>query len=168
METVTALKQAEGQLLLVADKIRAFSAKLEDLVFRAQRIAASRKNGVKPMDTMYSYDLQNFRRDMRTFSNEVAALPSIVNGIERMARFDERCVKPASSVWRACGRLNSALATLRDQACLAHSHIRESDARIEAWYIVQETEQLADKGKMLPEAANKILIRVSTPEAPPK
>jgi len=166
METISALKQTEGRLLLVTDKVTTLSAKLEDLTFRAQRIATAKKNGAKSNDSMFTYDLQNFRRDLRTFSHEVASLPSAIGSIERGAVFDEGAVKFASSVWRVCDRLNKALAALHNQALMAHSHIRESDARIEAWYVVQEIEQMAEKGKVLPNSANKILIRVSTAEAP--
>lgn len=166
METLSALKQVEGRLMTVTDKITTLSAKLEDLTFRAQRIASCKKNGTKSTDTMFTYDLQVFRRDLRTFSHDVGSLPGAVGSIEREAAYNETAVKFASSVWRVCDRLSKALGSLHTQACLAHSHIRESDARIEAWYIVQEIEQMAEKGKVLPTAANKILIRVSTPDAP--
>ena len=110
---------------------------------------------------MFTTDLQVFRRELRDFGHEVASLPSLIGGIERAAAADENAVKPASAVWRCCDRVNKSLETLHNQACLAHQHIRESDAKIEAWYIIQEIEQMAEKGKALPPAANKILLRVS-------
>lgn len=166
METLSALKQTEGRLMLVTDKVSGLSSKLEDLVFRAMRIASVKKNGGKSTDTMFTYDLQVFRRDLRAFSADIGSLPSAIGSIERTASYDEACVKFASSCWRTCDRLSKALGSLHNQALLAHSHIRESDAKIEAFYIVQEIEQMAEKGKMLPNAANKILIVVSTPTQP--
>lgn len=165
METLSSLKQIEGRLALIGDKVTTLGTKLEDLVFRAMKIASTKKNGGKSTDTMYTYDLQVFRRDLRNFSHEVASLPAQMGGIEREAHYDESCVKYAQSVWRVSDRLSKALGSLHSQACLAHSHIRESDAKIEAWYIVQEIEQMAEKGKMLPNAANKIVVIVSSPPA---
>ena len=40
MEIVAGLKQVDGQLSLMADRVTGVSAKLEDLLYRAQRIAA--------------------------------------------------------------------------------------------------------------------------------
>jgi len=53
MEQDHALKQAESTLSLVGDKISNLSSKIEDLVFRAQRIAAAKKNNLKSTDTMF-------------------------------------------------------------------------------------------------------------------
>jgi hypothetical protein len=167
METISALKQAEGRLLQISDKVTTMSAKLEDIVFRAQRIAAAKKNGGHSTDTMFLYDLQAFRRELRTFSHDIGSLPSSIASIERTAAFEEAAMKFASSVWRVSDRLSKALGALHTQAALAHGHIRESDARVEAWFILQELEQMAEKGKVLPNAANKIVIIVSTPPAGP-
>lgn len=163
METASALKQAESTLTLVGDKINAISGKLEDIVFRAQRIAACKKNNMKSTDTMFGYDLQHLRSDIRNFGNEIGGLPTVVGGIERASEYDENAVKGAQSVARLCERVSKLIKSLADQAALAHSHIRESDSKVEAWYLVQETEQLADRAKTLPTIAAKIVLRVSTP-----
>ena len=165
METDSALKQVEGRLMLVTDKVTTLGAKLEEFVFRAQRIASAKKKNQKSNDTMFTYDLQSFRREIRTLSLDLESMPAAVNSIERSAKYSESSVKIASAVWRCCDRLNKSLQILADRSLLAHHHIRESDAKMEAWYVAQEIGQLAEKGKPLPTAANKIVIIVSTPPA---
>lgn len=165
MEQIAGLKQAEGKFGLIGDRITMMAGKLEDLVFRAQKIAACKKNNRPVTDTMFSYDLQAFRRDIRNFGHEVGALPNALDAVLRASRYEENAVKYAQQVWRLSDRLAKSLAALGAQALLAHSHIRESDAKIEAWYLAQEIEQMVDKGKSLPTIANKILLKVSDPNA---
>jgi hypothetical protein len=165
MELLSALKQCEGTLSLTGDKISTLAGKLEDLLFRAQRIAAAKKNNLKSTDTMFGYDLQNLRRDIRSFSNDMGGLPTVIGSIERTAVYDEGALRYAQSVMRLAERVAKLVKALADQALLAHTHIRESDSKIEAWYLVQEAEQLAQRGQTLPSIANKIVIKVSTPPA---
>ena len=170
METLAGLKQLEGQFGLVGDKVLAIKAKLEDLLWRAQRIANSQKNGMLNPDTMFGYDLQHFRRDVRTFSTEISGLPVLLGSIERTAAYDERAVKYAQVVMRLSVRISQTLRGLHDTAILAHQHLRSADLKIEAWYLAQEIEELVMKGQGLPSAANKIIIITSTPTpaaAPP-
>ena len=98
METISAIKQTESRLLTISEKITNLGAKLEGIVFRAQRIAAAKKKGDKSSDTMFSYDLQGFRRDLRNFSHDIASLPSALGNIERTAAFDETAIKFAASI----------------------------------------------------------------------
>ena len=165
MELLSGLKQAESTSSITSDRVSALKGKLEDLLFRAQRIAAAQKAKMPVMDTMFGYDLQNFRREVRTFSHEVGALPNLIGGLERTAEFSEPAIRLAQSVMRIADRLSKSLRSIHDLACLAHSHIRASDHKIEAWYLVQEVEEMAQKGQTMPTAANKIVIKVSTPPA---
>ena len=119
---------------------------------------------VRWSDSMFGYDLQNFRRDVRNFSHEVAALPNLVGGIERTAVFDPEAVKAAQSLQRICARINNTLKMLADQAMLAHGHIREADHRVEAWYLAQELEAMASKGQTLPTICSKLLLKISDPK----
>lgn len=162
MDQLPALKQMESTLAMTTERTGVLHGKLEDLLFRAQKIASLKKSGGNSMDSMFGYDLQTFRRDVRNFSHEVGALPTALGTIERSAVFDEPSAKLASSVMRYADRLRKALENLADNARLAHSHIRESDHKVEAWYVTQEVDQLAEKGKALPTIANKILIICST------
>jgi hypothetical protein len=166
MEQASALKMTEGKLSLINDRITTLHAKLEDLLFRAQRIAANEKNKIKSNDSMFGYDLQNFRKEIRTFSHEIGALPNLIGGIERAAFFEEVSIRPAQAVMRIADRVSKALRTLHDHACLAHSHIREADHKIEAWYLIQEVEQMSQKAQSLPTVANKVVIKISTPLNP--
>lgn len=174
MDLVPGLKQLEGQLGLTADRIAVVKSKLEDLLFRAQRISAAAKNNMKDNDSMYGYDLQNFRRDLRNFSLELLALPSQLAGMERAAEYDVAAGKFAMGVMRASSRVANAMKVLHDMSLLAHQHIRLNDQKILAWYIAQEIEEMGQKCMGLPAIANKIVIACTTdknapamPEAPP-
>lgn len=170
MDLVPGLKQLEGQLNITADRIGGVKTKLEDLLFRAQKISASEKNGMKNNDTMYGYDLQNFRRDLRTFGNDLAALPGLLAGMERTAEYDMNAARFATGVMRASSRVANAMKVLHDMSLLAHQHIRTNDHKILAWYIAQEIEEMGQKCMGLPATANKIVILTSTPPkdgAPP-
>ncbi|MBI4061204.1 MAG: hypothetical protein HY403_07220 [Elusimicrobia bacterium] len=165
MDLVLGLKQLEGRLALMADRVAAVKGKLEDLLFRAHRIANAAKNNMKDNDTMYGYDLQNFRRDLRPFGMDVAALPGLLASLERQAAYDPSAAKLAAGVMRGASRVANALKTLHDASLLAHQHIRAADHKILAWYIAQEIEEMAQKGTSLPSAANKIVIACTTAPA---
>jgi hypothetical protein len=163
METLSGLKQMEATLSMVCDHTSAMKAKLEDLLFRAQRIAAAQKNGLGVTDTMFGYDLQGYRRSVRTFSTEISSLPVQLGSIERNAVFDEQAAKFAANVMRLAMRLSNSLRGLHDTSILAHQHIRTADHKIEAWYLANEIEELVMRGQGLPTVANKIVILTQTP-----
>jgi hypothetical protein len=169
MEQGKALRQLEGNLSLVGDHISVLSGKLEDLLFRAQRIAHELKNEgknkVKVADTMFGYDLQNFRRDARSFGNEAAGLSSAFGGLEHGASCDESSVMHAQSVMRLAERVRKGVGVLLDKAVLAHQYMREAEHKVEAWYMIQELEALAQATQVLPGMANKVLLAVSSRRA---
>jgi len=168
MDLIPGLKQLEGQLGLTADRINVVKSKLEDLLFRAQKISAAAKNNMKDNDSMYSYDLQNFRRDLRNFGMELTALPGLLASMERSAEYDPNAGKFATAVMRAASRVANAMKVLHDMSLLAHQHIRQNDQKILAWYIAQEIEEMGQKCMGLPATANKIVIACTTekPAAP--
>jgi|GEM_PF-3213506 len=171
MEQLRALKQMESKLSLLGDHVGVLSGKLEDLLFRAQRIAHALKDNanakVKVADTMFGYDLQTFRRDVRAFGNDAGGLSSTLGGIEHSAQYDESSLGHAQAVMRLSDRLHKSLGVLLDKAVLAHQHIREAEHKVEAWYMVQEVEALAQQAQVLPGIANKLLIAVSTRKGAP-
>lgn len=167
MELRAALKMAESTLTLNADRVSALSGKLEDIWFRAQRLANAIKNKLPVQDTMFGQDLQKFRAEVRTFSHEVAALPNIVGSIERTAYYDEEAQKAAGSLQRICERIAKQLKSLADTAHLAHGHMRVPEHKIEAWYLAQECEEMADKGRALPTLCNKLVLRVNDAKTKP-
>lgn len=163
METVAGLKQLEGQFSLVGDRVLTLKAKLEGLLFRAQRIANAQKIHMANTDTMFGYDLQHFRRDVRTFSQDISGLPVLLGSLERTASYDPAAAKFAQNVMRLAVRITQSLRSLHEMSVLAHQHIRTADHKIEAWYVSQEIEELVMKGQGLPTSANKIVIACSTP-----
>lgn len=167
MEQLNALKQAEGRLSIVADKTMAHGAKLEDLLFRAQRIASALKNKQKVSDSMFGYDLQGFRRVLRNFAQDIESLPAILTSIEMTAHYEEASFRCAESVSRVAQRIHKGLLALHDHALMAHQHIREADYKIEAWYLCQELEDMAHKAQALPGHGNKIVIAITTPPKAP-
>lgn len=170
MEITAGLKQMESTLSMVCDHTSAAKAKLEDLLFRAQRIAAAQKNGMGSSDSMFGYDLQGYRRGIRTFAGEISGLPVVFGSLERSAVYDEKAAKFATAVARLAMRLSSLLRGLHDTSLLAHQHIRSADHKIEAFYLANEIEELVMRGQGLPTVANKIVIITQTPpkgDAPP-
>lgn len=165
MDLVPGLKQLEGQLGITADRINGVKSKLEDLLFRAQKISSAAKNNMKDNDTMYGYDLQNFRRDLRTFGMDLTALPGLLAGMERSAEYDLNAARYATGVMRAASRVANSMKVLHDMSLLAHQHIRTNDHKILAWYIAQEIEEMGQKCMGLPATANKIVILCTTPPA---
>ncbi|MFI5346520.1 MAG: hypothetical protein ACHQ51_09125 [Elusimicrobiota bacterium] len=166
MEALAGLKQMEATLSTTCDKVNTLKAKVEDLLFRAQRISNAQKNGMPNNDTMYGYDLQKFRRDVRSFSNDISGLPVLLGSIATNAVPDDRAAKFASSVMRLASRLSQALRGLHDMSLLAHQHIRAADLKIEAWYLAQEIEELVTRGQGLPTVANKIVMATAPAAAP--
>jgi len=167
METLQALKQMEGTLALTGDKVSALKSKLEDLLFRAQRIANAQKNNLPNNDTMFGYDLQRFRRDVRAFGTELSSIPTVLGSIERTAAPDDKSAKFATDVMRLCMRLTQNLRALHDMSLLAHQHIRSADLKVEAWYLAQDVEEMVMRGQGLPTVANKIVMATTRPAAPP-
>ncbi|MDP3544344.1 MAG: hypothetical protein Q8T11_17905 [Elusimicrobiota bacterium] len=165
MDLVPGLKQLEGTLSLTADRINIVKSKLEDLLFRAQKISAAAKNNMKDNDTMYGYDLQNFRRDLRTFGMDLSGLSGLLAGMERIAEYDFAAGKFATGVMRASSRVANSMKTLHDMSLLAHQHIRQNDQKILAWYIAQEIEEMMQKCSGLPAIANKIVLLTTTEPA---
>lgn len=162
MEQANALKQVESKLSLAAERVSVFQAKLEDLVFRAQKIARQIDGKQKVTDTMFGYELQSFRRDMRGFGLEVSALPSLLSSIEREAHPDPACDKSAEALSRIAQRVLKALIALHEHSLLAHTHIRAADYKIEAWYICQELDEMKQRAQALPEHATRLLRIIST------
>ena len=170
MEITAGLKQMESTLSMVCDHTSAMKAKLEDLLFRAQRIAAAQKSNMGSTDTMFGYDLQHYRRSVRTFAGEISGLPVVFGSLERSAVYDDKAAKFATAVARLAMRLSSLLRGLHDTSMLAHQHIRTADHKIEAFYLANEIEELVMRGQGLPTTANKIVILTQTPpraDAPP-
>ena len=163
METAAGLKQVESAISIVCDRTSVMKAKLEDLLFRAQRIAAAHKSNVGSPDRTFGGDLQSYRRGMQTFAGEVSGLPTALHSIERGAAQDEQAAKLATSVMRLATRLSSLLRLLHDTSILAHQHIRTADHKIEAWYLANEIEEVVKQGQGLPAIANKIVILTQPP-----
>ncbi|MBI5240567.1 MAG: hypothetical protein HY926_08850 [Elusimicrobia bacterium] len=170
MEQLRALRQVESRLSLVGDRVSVLSGKLEDLLFRAQRIAHElrREPKAKNTDAMFGYDLQSFRRDVRAFGNDAGGFSSTLGSLERSARYDEESLAHAQAAMRLADRLHKNLSALLDKAVLAHQYMREADHKVEAWYMIQEIGSLAQQTQALPGLANKVLVAIgSRPAAAP-
>ncbi|HAM37060.1 MAG TPA: hypothetical protein DEB40_09875 [Elusimicrobia bacterium] len=157
------LKLAESTISLLCDRGSSMMGKLEDILFRAQRMAHALKHHLHVSDTMFGYDLRIYRRDLRAYFVDVEMVPNMMGRIARSVQFDESCLNRAQALLRLSNRLNKTVSTLRDHALLAHEHIRQADQKMDAWYLVQETERLAALTRPLLALANKIVISISTP-----
>ena len=166
MELQKALKQAESRLSIAGDKISMMQGKLEDLVFRAQRIGAALRAKTPVQDTMFGYDIQHFRREVRSFGQEILALPGVLGSLEREAVYVPGADKMAQSLMRLSGRVHKQVQGLHSAALLAHNHIRLPEHKMDAWYICQEIEEMTQKTQALPTLANKVVIKTAPPSDP--
>ena len=65
---------------------------------------------------------------------------------------------------RVCERLNRDVKALHGKALLAHQHMREAEYKIEAWYLVQDIEEMVQRAQSLPNIANRVVLRISSPQ----
>ena len=161
MNLLSGLKQIEGALSLACDKAQILKIKLEDLVFRAQRISSAMKTLTTHHDPMYGHDLQRYRREILSFREDLSTLSSQLNSLSEKAVPEEKSLQFAQSVLRRAMLLGQSLRSLYDSALLAHQHIRAADLKVEAWYLAQEIEGMQSLSHGLPAMANKIVISTS-------
>ena len=157
MEILNALRHTEAMIRMAAEKSAAFSGKLEDFTFRAQRITSAKRSGNIGGDPTFIHDLQVYRRELHTFSQDLELMPDAVSKFHPTDGYNSEAEGIASSIWHWSDRLSKSLEVLQETARLAHSHIRTSDAKVEAWYIVQEATQLSEKSRNVPHAALRTL-----------
>lgn len=169
MEVQIRLKNVESLLSTTADKVTALKGRLEDLVLRAQRITNAAKNNMPNNDMMFGTDLQNFRKELRQFAFELTSVIPALQSIERMATYEPSVLAISQSVFQKTNRLAQGMRNLQETTLFAQHHIRASDHKVHAFYIVQEVEEMTGKVQALPTSANKVVIAVSTPPggAPP-
>ncbi len=161
MNLLSGLKQIEGATSLACDKVQSLKIKLEDLDFRAQRIASAMKNSTTHHDPMFGHDLQRYRREILAFREELSVLSAQLATLSSLAQPDEKALACAQSVLRRSMQLGQNLRTLHDNALLAHQHIRAADLKVEAWYLAQVIEEMQSLSHGLPTVANKIVIATS-------
>ena len=164
MEQLPGIRRASENLSLLCDKMTAMGGHLDDLLTRAIRIANAVKNNMKISDTMFPLDLQGFRNDIKAFNTEIVNLPNMIGSIERSAHYEEAAIEEMRALQRLIERLHNTVQSLYDRAHLAHQYIRQTDFKIEAWYLVQDMEQMVDRTRGLPTMGNRILMRVLSPE----
>ncbi|MDD5627580.1 MAG: hypothetical protein PHU21_00830 [Elusimicrobia bacterium] len=170
MEQDKGLKQMESTMSLLGDHVSVLVSKLESLLGRAHRIRRALTDNPKAQtpDTMFGYDLQNFRRDVRALAVELGGISTVLGNIERGAHGSDSDLIRAQSVLRLAARLQRSASTLQDHSLVAHETIRSAEHKVEAWYLVQEVEALVSLTQPLAGVANKIVIAVSAaPKAAP-
>lgn len=167
MELLGTLKQTEAAFSLSVTRVARLQAKVEDLLQRARKTASAAKTGLKTSDMMFPYDLQIVRREARTFGQEISGLPNLLGGIERGAHYEEAAIKQSQALLRLAERLAHGLRLLSEEALQIHQNATGSESKIEAWYLVQETEEMSQKAQGLPNTAGKIAYAVATPEPEP-
>jgi hypothetical protein len=146
MDTLTGLRNAEMALLQIGSRLPSIVGKLDDVTMRAHRIAAAKRLGNHAYrDPAFVHDIQVFRRELNTLAKDTDLVPDLLARIHRIGDYQKDADELALSLQRLCGRLGKMIATLEDSARLAHSHIRNSDAAVEAWYVVQQTAALLER-----------------------
>ena len=158
MEPWEGAAEAENRLSLAADHVHSLSCRLEDLLFRAQRVAHALKRNAPSHDRMFGEDLNALRRDVRAFNNELEEILRVLTGLARPGPYKEEYSRHAQTVNNRSHLLVNAVAALHEQALLAHQHIRQADHRSEAWYLTQEAERLVEQCQPFPSITTQIVI----------
>jgi hypothetical protein len=156
MDALTGLRNADTILHQMGARIPALAGRLDDLNMRAHRIASAKRSGNGTHhDPTFVHDIQIFRRELNTLGQDLELLPDVMSRVHRVGEYVKEADDMAISLQRLCDRLGKMIANLEDSARLAHSHIRNSDAAVEAWYVVQQTAALAEKWRPVSKAAER-------------
>ncbi|MDD5628917.1 MAG: hypothetical protein PHU21_07625 [Elusimicrobia bacterium] len=163
MDQILALQQAEIKLSDVSGRVVVLSCMLEDLLFRAQRMAraATGDPAAEAARAAFAGDLRALRRDVHSFGRDYAGLAAALSGIEPPAGPDEPSAARVRTVRRLTARLHRSLATLLDQAVLAHRHMREAEHKAQAWGLVEELGNVSQQAETLAAEANRLLAAES-------
>ncbi|MDD5628732.1 MAG: hypothetical protein PHU21_06685 [Elusimicrobia bacterium] len=154
-----AIKDAQDALSRASERGRALSGKLEDLVFRAQRIARAIKNGTQVPDSMFGRDLKEFRLDIRSYGTELSGLPNVLTGVAQSARLDPGAKAPAQAISQLSQQIHENLLALEDQGQLASQHIRGAEYKSEMGYLYAEIHGLLVRAQDLPSIADQIVLQ---------
>ena len=122
-------------LIVIYDRCGVFHGRIEDLMFRAQRIASALKMNAGGKDPDFESDLKLFRNDLKKFRFEVEEALSAVRALseEGYKSFNSRLIG-------LHGRFNG----LADYVALAHQRMPMPDSRLEAWYCLREVSEMID------------------------
>lgn len=164
MEQKRLCKLLEEKFTEFSDKISGLQGRLEDLLFRAQRLANALKRNQGAQDILFKDDLELLRRATRTFVNDATILPEMVEWLDREAHFDPDDVAPIRTLLAQASQVQKDMAGLCEQCRMLHQFIPEAELRIQAWYMVQDLEGIGHKFQMFPNTiSTRILNKVSTP-----
>ncbi|MCX5796062.1 MAG: hypothetical protein NTY77_11255 [Elusimicrobia bacterium] len=162
------IKEAQDALSRASEHGRALSRKLEDLVFRAQRIARALKNGTSVPDSMFARDLKEFRLDIRNFGTELGVLPNALAGVAQSARLDPGAGAPAQAISQLSQQIHDNMLALEDQGQLASQHLRGAEYKSDMGYLFAEIHGLVVRAQGLPAIADQIVsqAKAAPPSAP--
>lgn len=161
MADLGVLRHVESRLRLSCDKVGALMGKLDDFTFRAQRIATAIRGGGTGRDHGFIHDMQVFRREIKTFAQEVALLPDALMRLHPIGGYDVQAEAFARSIWQWAERLPKQLEALWEKARISHGHMREAEAKVESWYLVSDCEQTFDASRAVAAAGKQVIQRFS-------
>jgi FtsZ-binding cell division protein ZapB len=154
IEQNSALRSAEDRLARALKRVQLLQSRVEDLLYRSQRLANSVRRSRPAEDASLSRDLLSLREELRAFGEELQAIPALLarleGGPERRPRGLSR------SAASLIERMDAGLRTLLEQSRLAHEHVRPQALKPEAWALVQDADLLAARAKGLKDAAARL------------
>lgn len=167
MEEKRLFKIAEERFVEFSDKAGLLQSRMEDLHFRAIRISNALKNKQKSRDALFGEDLALMRRAVRTFSQECSSLPGLMDWLEREAHYDPELAGSARALLSIVSTLQKSMTAFCEQSRMLHQYVHDSDMKMEAWYMVQDIETLAQKMQVYPFIiSGRIMGKLTTPDFP--
>lgn len=166
MEEKRLFKIAEARFVELSDKAGLLQSRLEDLYFRAIRIANALKNKQKNRDALFGEDLTLLRRAVRAYSQDCLNLPGLMDWLEREAHYAPDLAESAGALLKVVSALQKTTLAFCEQARLLHQYIHDADAKMEAWYAVQDMEIVAQKIQTYPLLiSGRIMAKLTAPDA---
>lgn len=182
MELNSTVLLVEDRIHKVSDHLKFLQVKMEDYVFRAQRLVTAIKAGIPIKDKGFGEDMLILRKELITFGADVIDLPNMIGRLEMDARYEAdelkrfQQVNMVQVVHRETMGLQKEMQNLSGTAGLLHQHARQTPFVQESMYIGIEIEKMVERTDRLPMRVHKAVLALSnpdeeqprTPEAPSK
>ena len=124
------------------DRCGALHGRLEDLLFRAQRIALAEKRERKNPDHFFHEDLIIFRNDVRESRQEIGELAAEAAAVASSLLQNHGNRKRLEIVSILARQIHASLASLSEYASLAYQRMPERADRIQSWYCLGDINEM--------------------------
>ena len=164
MELGQLFKITEERFQEFVDRVGLLQTRMEDLLFRAQRVSNAIRNNQKMRDGLFADDLQTARRAIRSFLQDASAIPGLLDWLDRETSYSPLLLIRARSLLSLATRFQKETSNLTETARMLHNSIIKPEDKIDAWYVTQELETGAQKFQGFPFLiSSRIVSKLSTP-----